>query len=142
MRPPPAHAFVSQLIALTLLLLVFSGSLGLGAVWVRQEISGSANRSHGIETRIADVERRLDEVNAEVASALNPSELLRQNQAMLLGLSSPRELQIQRVEGSPELRLASKHNREVFNLSMNRTGAEGASGNNAYSFKVITASLH
>lgn len=144
MRPPPAHAFVSQLIALTLLLLVFSGSLGLGAVWVRQEISGSANRSHGIETKIADVERRLDEVNAEVAAALNPSELLRQNQAMVLGLSSPKVAQIQWVPGSPELLLAAKHNREVaFNPSVNRTGTESVSGNNTFSYKVTftTASL-
>src|SRR3954465_8483057 len=124
MRPPPARAFVSQLIALTLLLLVFSGSLGLGAVWVRQEISGSANRSHGIETKIAEVERRLDEVNAEVATALNPSELLRQNEAMMLGLSSPREVQIQRPVGSPELRLATKRNNGIFNLSTDRIGSE------------------
>jgi hypothetical protein len=142
MRPPPAHTFVSQLIALALLLLVFSGSLGLGAVWVRQEISGSANRSHGIETKIAEVERRLDEVNAEVAAALNPSELLRQNQAMMLGLSSPREVQITRVNELPELRLARKRNGEIFNLSTDRVGAENASGKNTYSFKIITASLH
>lgn len=143
MRPPPAHAFVSQLIALTLLLLVFSGSLGLGAVWVRQEISGSANRSHGIENKIADVERRLDEVNAEVAAALNPSELLRQNQVMLLGLSAPRELQVRRVDGSPELRLAAKRNGDIFKSSTDRVGAENASGNAPYSYKITftTASL-
>ena len=54
-------------------------------MWVRQEISGTANRSHAIETKIADVERRLDEANANVASALNVSALLQQNQVMLLG---------------------------------------------------------
>lgn len=140
MRPPPARAFVGQLITLTLLLLVFSGSLGLGAVWVRQEISGTANRSNTVEKKIAEVERRLDEVNAEVAAALNPSALLRQNQVMVLGLTSPREMQIRRIEGSPELRLASKRNREIFALTTNRSGAEGTS-NNPYSFKVITAAL-
>lgn len=140
MRPPPARAFVSQLIALTLLLLVFSGSLGLGAVWVRQEISGTANRSNGVDKKIADVERRLDEVNAEIAAALNPSALLRQNQIMVLGLSSPREIQVRRIDESPELRLASKRNREIFALSSSRPGTEGASGS-PFSFKVITASL-
>jgi hypothetical protein len=140
MKPPPARAFVGQLISLTLLLLVFSGSLGLGAVWVRQEISGTANRSHALENKIADVERRLDEVNAEVAAALNPNALLRQNEAMQLGLSSPRETQVVRAEGSPELRLASKRNREIFNLAPNRFGSEGVMGN-PYSFRIITASL-
>ena len=53
MRPPPTHSFVNQLIALTLLLLVFSGTLGLGAVWVRQEISGTANRSRALEVKLA-----------------------------------------------------------------------------------------
>jgi hypothetical protein len=141
MRPPPARAFVSQLITLTLLLLVFSGSLGLGAVWVRQEISGTANRSHAIENKIADVERRLDEVNAEVATALTTSTLRQQNQVMVLGLSSPKETQIVRLEGSPELRLASKRNLDIFNASGSRLGSENASGSNTYSFKVITASL-
>ncbi|MDB6115426.1 MAG: hypothetical protein JWQ62_2371, partial [Lacunisphaera sp.] len=98
MKPPPAHGLVNQLIALTLTLLVFSGSLGLGAVWARQEISQTANRSRSLEVKVADVERRLDEVNAEVAVAVNPDVLLQQNQAMHLGLASPRETQVRRVE--------------------------------------------
>jgi len=133
MKPPPANAVVNRLIALTLLLLVFSGSLGLGAVWVRQEISQTANRSRGLVTRINDVERRLDEVNAEIAAAVNPDALLRQNEAMRLGLAMPREVQVVRVDGSPELRLAAKHNREIFSLA--------AAGDAAPAFRVITASL-
>jgi hypothetical protein len=137
MKPPPAHAFVSQLIALTLLLLVFSGSLGLGAVWVRQEISGTANRSHSLEMKIADIERRLDEVNAEVAASLNPDALLQQNQVMRLGLASPTEGQVVRVNESPELRLALKRSREIFTLA----SASSDSRNNPLSFRIVTASL-
>jgi len=133
MKPPPAHALVNRLIALTLLLLVFSGSLGLGAVWVRQEISQTANRSRGFVARINDVERRLDEVNAEIAAAVNPDALLRQNEAMRLGLAMPREVQVVRVDGSPELRLAGKRNREIFSLA--------ATGAGAPAFRVVTASL-
>jgi hypothetical protein len=141
MRPPPARAFVSQLMALTLLLLVFSGTLGLGAVWVRQEISGTANRSHVIETKIAAVERRLDEVNANVASALNVSALLQQNQVMLLGLTLPREPQIVRVDESPEVRLAIKRNDRLFDGPAGRFGSNEAAGRNPYSVNIITASL-
>jgi len=136
MRPPPAHAFVNRLVALTVLLFMFAGSLGLGAVWFRQEISQTANRSRAIEGRIADVERRLDEVNAEVAAAVNPDALLRQNEAMRLGLAAPREIQVVRVAGSPELRLAAKRNSEVF-----RVVAASASARNDLSFRVVTASL-
>jgi len=137
MKPPPAHAFVNRLIALTLLLLVFSGSLGLGAVWMRQEISQAANRSRVLDLKMADVERRLDEVNAEVASAVNPDVLLQQNQAMRLGLVSPREIQVVRVPESPELRLASKRNREVFSL----TTASLADLGNPPAFRVAATAL-
>jgi len=138
MKPPPPHAFVNQLVALTLVLLVFSGSLGLGAVWMRQEISGAANRSRGLEGEIADVERRLDEVQSRVASAVNPPSLLKQNEVMHLGLVSPRELQVVRVNEVPELRLAAKRNREVFDVA----NASFAPGDGATpTFRIITASL-
>jgi hypothetical protein len=137
MKPPPAHAFVNRLIGLTLLLLVFSGSLGLGAVWMRQEISQAANRGRLLEVKMADVERRLDEVNAQVAVAVNPDVLLQQNQTMRLGLVSPRELQVVRVGESPELRLAAKRNREAFNLA-----AAGLSDQaNPPAFRVLTTAL-
>ena len=133
MKPPPAHAHVARLIALSLLLLVFSGSLGLGAVWVRQEISQTANRSRALVAKLNDVNRRLDEVNAEIAAAVNPDVLLKQNAAMRLGLGTPKEAQVVRVEGSPEIRLAAKRNREIFNL----TGQ--AEGDNAPLFRVVAA---
>lgn len=135
MKPPPAHAHINRLIALSLLWLVFSGTLGLGAVWVRQKISATANRSRALVAKITDVERRLDEVNAEVAAAVNPDTLLRQNQVMRLGLATPREIQVVRVAESPELQLAAKRNREIFNL------ASDATGDRAPTFRVVTASL-
>lgn len=132
MRPPPPNALVNKIVALTLCLLVFSGTLGLGAVWVRQEIYSTANRSRSVELQVADIERHLDEVNAEVAAALNPAALLRQNEAMRLGLVAPREVQVVRVDESPELRLAAKRNREAFSLA--------AAGENPVNFRVVAAS--
>jgi hypothetical protein len=106
---------------------------------MRGEISRAANHSRALEGQITDVERRLDEVNAQVASAVNPDALLRQGQVMNLALASPRELQVVRVPESAELRLAAKRNRDVFSLS--NASAEGnASGRNP-AFHVITASL-
>ena len=134
MRPPPANSLVNRLIALTLLLLVFAGTLGLGAVWFRHEISQAANRSRALEGKLADVERRLDEVNAQVAAAVNPGALLRQNETMRLGLAAPREIQVVRVAGSAELRLAAKRNTEAFRVA-------AASARNDLSFRVVTASL-
>lgn len=141
MRPPPAHSLVNRLIALTLLLLMFAGSLGLGAVWFRQEISQTANRSRSLEHKLADVERRLDEVSAQVAAAVNPDTLLRQNEAMRLGLAAPREIQVRRIAGSAELRLASKRNLEAFSDEGFSVAAASASPRNDLSFRFATASL-
>jgi len=137
MKPPPASNLVNRVILLTLMLLVFTGTLGLGAVWMRQEISQTANRSRALEDQVTDVARRLDEVNAEVAAAVNPDALLRQNQAMRLVLAAPREIQVQRVSESAELRLAAKRNREVFRVET----ASFASFNRQPELRVVTASL-
>ena len=141
MRPPPANSFVNRLIALTLLLLVFAGSLGLGAVWFRQEISSTANHSRSLEVKLADIERRLDEVNAQVAAAVNPDALLRQNEVMRLGLALPREIQVRRVAGSAELRLAMKRNAETFGTEGFSVAAASASARPDPAFRVVTASL-
>jgi hypothetical protein len=113
MKPPPAAAHVNRLIALTLLLLVFSGTLGLGAVWVRQEISQTANRSRALVAKIADVERRIDEVNAAIATAASPGALMQQNEVMRLGLATPQEPQVRRVEESAELLLIQRSNERI-----------------------------
>jgi len=141
MRPPPANSLVNRLIALTVLLLVFAGSLGLGAVWFRQEISQTANRSRSLEGKLADVERRLDEVNAQVAAAVNPDALLRQNEGMRLGLAAPREIQVWRIAGSAELHLAAKRNLEAFRDESFSVAAASASTRHDLSFRVVTASL-
>lgn len=116
MKTPSARASLNKLIVLTLTLLVFAGSIGLGAVWVRQEISQTANRNKALERRIADLDRRLDEANAEIAVADSTESLLRQNDVMRLGLVRPREEQVQRVEISPEMILVAKRNQEVLPL--------------------------
>jgi hypothetical protein len=136
MKPPPTPANINRVIFLTLALLVFSGTLGLGAVWMRQEIFRTANSSRALVARYTDVERRLDEVDAQVAAAVNPDALLRQGTSMHLALATPREIQVQRVAESPELRLAAKRNLEVFSLataSLNQGANPG--------FRIVTASL-
>jgi hypothetical protein len=60
MKPPPTLGLVNRIIALTLLLLTFTGTLGLGAVWMRQGISSTANSNRGLVVRITEVEPRVD----------------------------------------------------------------------------------
>jgi outer membrane murein-binding lipoprotein Lpp len=145
MKPPPSPSLVNQIVVLTLALLVFGGTLGLGAVWARQGISQTANRSRTLEVKITDVERRIDEVTAQIAAAVNPDSLLKKNEEMKLALAAPREFQVQRVAESPELRLAAKRNRDVFFSVGARsldTGVEsGAPVSKQHNFRIITAAL-
>jgi hypothetical protein len=128
---------VNKIVALTLCLLVFSGTLGLGAVWVRQEIFSTANRSNVLESKIADIERRLDEVVAEVAIAENPQQLKDRNVSMHLGLVMPKEgIQVVRVLGSPEFRLLAKRNQERISVS----STDRLFGSGSGKFRLVTAS--
>lgn len=141
MKPPPSSALVNRVILLTLALLMFTGSLGLGAVWMRQGISQAANDSRALVVQIEDIERRLDSVNAEIATAARPKALQDQNQAMRLGLATPRETQVVRVGESPELRLlrlaAIRGSREEF--SIQPASLEGNQTKPVFQF--VTASL-
>jgi hypothetical protein len=137
MKPPPASNLINRVILLTLMLLVFTGTLGLGAVWMRQEISQTANRSRALEDRLTDAQRRLDELSAEVATAVNPRALLRQNETMRLALGTPRETQVQRVAVSAELKLVQKRNLEVFRIET----ASFASLNRPPEHRPLTVSL-
>lgn len=116
--PGPAipAGLVNRVFLLTLTLLFFAGSLGLAAVWMRQEIFQTAARNRAVEVRLADVERQLAGIDAEVAAALNPAALTRQNEAMRLGLTVPREERVARVSEPVMRRLAAKRHREVFTV--------------------------
>ncbi len=108
MNKSTPSAFVNQLLVYTMVLVVFTGSIGFGTVWLRHEISLAANRNKALQGRFSEVERRLDEVTAEIAAAQNPDALIRLNSEMRLGLVPPRPEQSEHVAGNVELRLAAK----------------------------------
>jgi hypothetical protein len=108
------HAFVNQLLVYTLVMICFSGSVGLGTVWLRHQISLTANHSKMIKARIADVERHLAETTAEVETEQGPDKLKQRNTEWRLGLVAPSEPQVNRVSQDPGQLLAAKHNRDLF----------------------------
>jgi hypothetical protein len=113
MKPPPPNALVNKSVALTLAFLMFSGTLGLGAVWMRQEIFATANQNRVIEGQLADVTRKLDEIRAQIATAESVHSLLEKNRGMHLALAMPQERQVVRVESDPSIELARKRNAEA-----------------------------
>lgn len=134
MKPPPPNALVNKSVALTLFLLLFAGTLGLGAVWVRQEIFATANRSRELQAQVADVERKLDEVRAQVATAESVGALLDRSQSLGLALATPRELQVVRVDQDPTIELTRKRNAEAI------LAAGLGRNSDAFAFRIVPAS--
>lgn len=113
------HAFVNQLLIYTLVMICFSGSIGLGTVWLRHQISLTANNTKLLEQRIIESERHLAELNTQITAEQSIDVLARRNVEWRLGLVLPKEPQVVRVSESPERRLASRNNAEVFSTDAN-----------------------
>ena len=114
MKTSTAYAFINQLLVYTLVMLVFTGSIGFGTVWLRHEISLAANRNKMLQADLAEVQRQIDQFNAEIAAAKNPDTLIRLDSEMRLGLVPPREEQSEHVAVDVGQRLAAKRTQDLF----------------------------
>jgi hypothetical protein len=68
MRPFGNRAFVNQLLVYTLVMISLTGSIGLGTVWLRHQISVTANSTRVLEASVAEVERSMAETTIRVAA--------------------------------------------------------------------------
>lgn len=114
MNKSPTSAFINQLLVYTLVMLVFTGSIGFGTVWLRHEISLAANRDKNLQAHLDDVQRHLDQLTAEIAAVQTPDALIRLDSSLRLGLDTPRQEQIEYVAANVEQRLAAKRNAGIF----------------------------
>jgi len=114
MRNSPTRAFISPMLVYSLVAIGFTGSIGLGTVWTRRQISLVANDNKALAARIADFNRRGEEITAEIAAAQDPETLKVRNRELGLGLVPPEEVPIHPVTVDPEMRLASKRNGKLF----------------------------
>jgi hypothetical protein len=114
MKISAAHGFVNQVLVYTLVGIGLSGSIGVGAVWMRQQISLTANANKVLEARIADLTRHCEEATAAIAQEQDATVLLQRNTLWNLGLVPPREDQVQRITEDPAMRLASKRNSGIY----------------------------
>lgn len=114
MNKTDTHAFVNQLLVYTLVMICFSGSVGLGTVWLRHQISVTANNTRAVESRITEIERRIAETSALIAAEQSPDRLEQKNTFFALGLMRPSEQQTVRVSESPEQRLTARRNIDIF----------------------------
>jgi len=111
------HAFVNQLLVYTLVMICFSGTIGLGTVWIRHQISLTANATKVLDAQIAECDRRINETKAVLEAEQDTAVLKQRNAQWHLGLVPPTPEQIVRLPGDPVMRLAQKHNRGLLNDS-------------------------
>ena len=109
-----SRAFVNQFMVYMLVAICGSTSIGLGMVWIRHQISVAANANKVLVASIDDLQRRIEETDAAIASEQDPAVLNRRNTEWQLGLVPPGETQIRHVAEDPVTRLAAMHNRTLF----------------------------
>jgi len=93
---------------MTILMVGYVGAILFATTWLRHRISVAANNSRNLELQMAEVQRKIDGVNADIAGAESPAQLMVQNSALGLDLVRPGERQIVRTADDVERRLASK----------------------------------
>ncbi|MGA3006892.1 MAG: hypothetical protein ABSE59_03270 [Opitutaceae bacterium] len=114
MNKSSSQAFINQVLIGTLVMICLSGSLGFGTVWLRHQISLTADHNKQLESRLAEIERHIDETTAAVAAEQSPDALLRRNTEWRLGLVPPSEPQVVRVPNDVEQRLTAKNRAELY----------------------------
>ena len=116
-----SQAFVNQLLVCVLVTMTFGGSIGLGTVWVRHQNSLTAKANRDLAARIAETERRSDEMTTLIQSEQRPDILRRRNAEMRLGLVPMNEVDVIHVAENVTDRLVERANRELSNTDRART---------------------
>ncbi|MEN9636410.1 MAG: hypothetical protein RL077_4814 [Verrucomicrobiota bacterium] len=106
------QAFVNQLLVCLLVTMGFGGSLGLGTVWMRHQISATANLNRVLKADWERVERLIDEKKTVIETAQAPEKLRALNLGMRLGLVPMSEVSIVHVTDNTTDRLAARATRD------------------------------
>jgi hypothetical protein len=114
MKTAHPRAFVNHLVMYSLGTIVLGGWMGIGSVWMRHQISLTANTNRVLETQITEVRRHSEEVRTAVAEEQDISVLKRRNEEWHLGLVAQTHDQVQEVLVNPMALLAAKRNRDIF----------------------------
>ncbi|HVS54413.1 MAG TPA: hypothetical protein VHD62_18800 [Opitutaceae bacterium] len=116
MKTTDTHAFANQLLVCLLVTIGFGGSIGLGTVWMRHQISLTADANRRILAQIADVERMISRTTADADAERDPERLRQRNAEWRLGLvpcSSP-EVHVLAVTENAQRALLERNNRDLY----------------------------
>jgi hypothetical protein len=114
MKISDTRAFVNQALFGALVTIGFGGSVGLGTVWMRHQVTVVADNNRVLQQQIEDIDRRIANTTALVEEAQSSDVLRGENESMRLGLIEMNQTQVIPVTEDPVLRLAARANRRVF----------------------------
>ena len=81
-----SRAFVNEIVVCLILTIGLGGTAGLGVVWMRHQISTTANHIRVLKAETAEVERLINERSADIASSQRPDLLRNVNEQFRLNL--------------------------------------------------------
>ena len=93
-RNPQDTIYVYRIATLMALNLLTATAGGLGLLYMRQQISATAEHIRSTQLAIADCDRRLQYVNVQIAEATSPEALKRRAAQLAINLSAPANEQI------------------------------------------------
>jgi hypothetical protein len=106
-----SQAFANQLVVCLLVTIGFVGSVGLSMVWMRHQNSSLAKSNSALAARIAAVERRTDELAADIQGEQRPDRLRQLNARMNLALVPMNEVPVVHVREKVAERMAERAHR-------------------------------
>jgi hypothetical protein len=114
MHKSDTQAFVNQFLVCLLVTIGFGGSIGLGTVWMRHQISVTANSKRLLAADLAALKRLTDETNALVEAEQRPEVLRQRNQDWRLGLVPVSDGQVAHVNVDLVRRLRARANQDIY----------------------------
>lgn len=109
-----SQAFVNQLLVCLLVTMTFGGTIGLGTVWMRHQISVTAKANRALLAEINEVNRRSDALEAEIRGEQRPELLRELNLRFQLGLVPMNEVPVVHVTENVTQRMVERANRWSF----------------------------
>lgn len=107
-----SQAFVNQLLVCLLVTIGVGGSMGLATVWMRHQISVTANENRLLVAKTEAAERRIQEMITQLETEKRPDVLRQLNGEFKLGLVRIDEVAVASAEVNPA-RMAERASRAL-----------------------------
>lgn len=109
-----SQAFVNQIVVCLLVTICFGGTVGLGTVLMRHQISTTANLNRQLAAELTEMRRLISEKTAAIESEQHPELLRGLNTRMQLGLVPMNDVPLYNVTEDPVRRMVERANAGVF----------------------------